>query len=208
MVAPSLHCVGDIDGTVSIGCVGQGLTADSRHSMASGGSPIDGGRKPKFSFKFAKVSARVESEGDSPVERRFSARIQKLKSEKASCVNRLEEAPKSRSEQCSRKKEKGYKRKKENTPAGSEELAGEADVLIVGSSDAVANCSMENGKSKNAESTDVVDNGTVNVVTTANGVEKSASAKVKETLRTFNKYYLHFVQVGIWKTFFFLIECL
>ncbi|CBI21273.3 hypothetical protein VitviT2T_022130 [Vitis vinifera] len=193
MVVPSLHCMNN---TVANGGVDQELTTDNQHSMASGGSSMDNRRKSKSSVKSEKKTLKVESDDTHPVERRSSARIQKLKSEKASSVYRLEESPNSRPEQCSRKKTKVYQRRKANTHEGSEEVVGEAVSPTEGSSEAMDSDCVENGESTNPVLMEVAANGIVNDVSTTNVVEKSVYAKVKETLRTFNKYYLHFVQKG------------
>ena len=197
------------DNTVVNGGDDQEVTTDNQSSMASGGSSTGNGRESKSRVEIEKETVKAESERDSgdtqPVERRFSARIQKLKSEKASFVNRLEEAPNSRPEQCWNKRPKVYQRRKGNSREESEEVVGEAVSPTVGSSEAVDDDSAENGESKNPE---IVENVIVNDVSTANGVEKSAYAKVKETLRIFNKFYLHFVQVSNWKPIFFPIKYL
>ena len=176
--------------------------------MASGGSSMDNRRKSKSSVKSEKKTLKVESDDTHPVERRSSARIQKLKSEKASSVYRLEESPNSRPEQCSRKKTKVYQRRKAHTHEGSEEVVGEAVSPTEGSSEAMDSDCVENGESTNPVLMEVAANMIVNDVSTTNVVEKSVYAKVKETLRTFNKYYLHFVQVSLSKTILFLMKCL
>lgn len=49
---------------------------------------------------------------------------------------------------------------------------------------------------------DNVENGTESGVVAENGVEKSDFAVAKDTLRKFNKYYLHFIQVNLSLCFF------
>lgn len=55
---------------------------------------------------------------------------------------------------------------------------------------------------RNDDSGDNVENGTESGVVAENGVEKSDFAVAKDTLRKFNKYYLHFIQVNLSLCFF------
>lgn len=191
----------------SLGGVNNSVATDNQRSMASGSSVRKKGKSISGEVEKAtvKVGSNRDSENTEPAKRRYSARIQKLQSEKASSINRIAESPNSQPEQCVRKKPKVYYRRKGNTGEGSEEVVAEAVSPIVSSSQAMDNDIAENGESKNLE---IVGNVTVNDVTTANAVEKSAYAKVKETLRIFNKHYLHYVQVSKWKSIFFLMKCL
>ncbi|XP_057465707.1 histone-lysine N-methyltransferase, H3 lysine-9 specific SUVH4-like isoform X3 [Actinidia eriantha] len=143
------------------------------------------------------------------VERRISARIQKMKSEKALRVREREESSDHIEERVARKKTKVYERRKVNPPEEPKKTkvherknvnpphtvvhdnkGSEGKVLILGSNE-----------SKNSANADGVQDAVTNMVLTevaesGIGIEKSAHAKVTETLRTFNKLYLHFVQQG------------
>lgn len=114
-------------------------------------------------------------------ERRSSARLQKLKSEKA-----LRVRPEEKEEPENKKNVKVLKKRKvEKANVGSE-------VVENGDSKPEAELEVPNEKMESVEGGEMVviaENGTT-------GVEKSAYARVTETLRTFNKHYLHFVQVS------------
>ena len=151
------------------------------------------------------------SEKSPAVERRTSARIQKLKSEKALCVRDREESPDHSEERVARKKPKVYERRKVNQPEEPKKTkvherknvnpphtvvhdnkGSESKVVILGSKESKnsANAEGVQGAVKNLVLTEVAESGI--------WIEKSAHAKVTETLRTFNKLYLHFVQVCYW----------
>ncbi|PSS18252.1 Histone-lysine N-methyltransferase [Actinidia chinensis var. chinensis] len=147
------------------------------------------------------------SEKSPAVERRTSARIQKLKSEKSLCVRGREESPDHSEERVARKKPKVYERRKVNPPEEPKKTkvherknvnpphtvvhdnkGSEGKEAILGSKESKngANAEGVQGAVTNMVLTEVAESGI--------GIEKSAHAKVTETLRTFNKLYLHFVQ--------------
>lgn len=152
----------------------------------------------------------------SPPERRSSARIQKLKSEKA-----LRASPKEKEEPVNKKTVKVFKRRKMEEPIKKKTRSVGAKVAEIGVSKLESQVAvLENGVSKletevtfpengisKLETEVAVPNERKNIVeggemvdTGVNGTiaggDKSAYAMVTETLRIFNKHYLHFVQKG------------
>ncbi|GMP29813.1 hypothetical protein CsSME_00004762 [Camellia sinensis var. sinensis] len=157
--------------------------------------------------------SRVSEEGDmisikceevsvnnSPaLKRRASARIQKIKTEKALLRLRDEqESLKHVEEKVSRKKTRVYERKKvsvspllvldDNHHASSEANKVKPEIKYY---------SANAEGSRGAAFTEVAETQTQTETGTGIGVgvEKSAYALVTETLRTFNKHYLHFIQL-------------
>ncbi|XP_028089473.1 histone-lysine N-methyltransferase, H3 lysine-9 specific SUVH4-like isoform X2 [Camellia sinensis] len=159
--------------------------------------------------------SRVSEEGDmisikceevsvnnSPaLKRRASARIQKIKTEKALLRLRDEqESLKHVEEKVSRKKTRVYERKKvsvspllvldDNHHASSEANKVKPEIKYY---------SANAEGSRGAAFTEVAETQTQTETGTGTGigvgVEKSAYALVTETLRTFNKHYLHFIQL-------------
>ncbi|XP_022989602.1 histone-lysine N-methyltransferase, H3 lysine-9 specific SUVH4-like isoform X3 [Cucurbita maxima] len=145
------------------------------------------GRK---NVKAAAVKGDAEEPSPSP-QRRTSARIQiKQLAEKELLVRQRVELPDETDSPSKRTKKNGPLRSKRNTK--SKDKAVEDKAVAVPVSNDVTN-SKDGGASEPEvcalEKSTTADEGGL-----ANVVEKSDHAKVKETLRLFNKYYLHFVQ--------------
>ena len=176
------------------------------HSAANGElhSPVNPEEKPKRhkvatdgrkNAKAAKPEGDAEGPSPSP-QRRTSARIQlKQLAEKKELLARQRvevlDEPESASK---RKKTNGQVKSKRNTtPSVAEEVVEDKAVAVPVSNDVT--------KSKDGDASEPLElcasekSRTGDEGGSANIVEKSDHAKVKETLRLFNKYYLHFVQV-------------
>ncbi|KAK6928600.1 SET domain [Dillenia turbinata] len=135
-------------------------------------SVANGKVKISSSSNGVKETTTVHStEGTS--ERRFSARIK----EKSSCPNAKRVCYDERVLRRKKQKKEPNVVKKKN-PVVTEEKPVSQTVSVAASD--------SNGV-----------NGGCDGVPLANGVEKSDHARVKDTLRLFNKHYLHFVQVGV-----------
>lgn len=145
---------------------------------------------------------------NSPPERRSSSRIQKLKREKA-----LRPSPKKEEEVVNKKRAvKVYKRRKlgesVNNKAGKvvdDKVVANGGVSMPAPEVVVP----ENGAKKDENEVMVAENGVGGVLNEGGeavgggvsemalvGGDKSAYARVTETLRIFNKHYLYFVQVS------------
>ncbi|CAK9166165.1 unnamed protein product [Ilex paraguariensis] len=125
----------------------------------------------------------------SPCERRSSARIKKLNSEKALRVCKREEFVNQEEDRVFRKKTRVQHRKTVDRPNVGSEIGGSEVQIEVLGSDVVKDCAVvENDEKLNMSLAEFTENGTVS--------EKSAYTRVTETLRIFNKHYLHLVQVS------------
>lgn len=138
-------------------------------------------------------AVRTKCEHVSPgTERRSSARIQKLESEKAVRLRRRGDSSNNPEEKVVRKKVKVYERRKGSGPdVGDDNKAaseGKTNKVVLGSNKE----SISNGCCSNVEE---ADRGSIEIASeTGIGGGKSASALVTETLRAFSKHFLHFVQ--------------
>ncbi|XP_028114775.1 histone-lysine N-methyltransferase, H3 lysine-9 specific SUVH4-like [Camellia sinensis] len=152
-----------------------------------------------------KCEETVISPPNPKLERRTSARIQKLKSEEAiritssrrkDSLNHTQE----KLEKVVQKKTKVFKRRKvcppedvaplvvdDDTKVSNSILGFEAEAKAKAKAKANANANETKDSAANIE-------GVRGVTAAGIGAEKSASALVTETLRAFNKHYLHFVQ--------------
>ncbi|KAK2968816.1 hypothetical protein RJ640_028209, partial [Escallonia rubra] len=127
------------------------------------------------------------------IQRRSSARIQKLKTEMALRVRCRKDPPATHAEEMgARKKTRVYQRRKVEVPdvklgvvenGGSEFKADGFLGPLESNGPAVV---VDGGEKKDLSLVEGIDNGVV--------AEKSVYARVTETLRSFNKHYLHFVQ--------------
>ncbi|KAK3003364.1 hypothetical protein RJ639_020184 [Escallonia herrerae] len=127
------------------------------------------------------------------IQRRSSARIQKLKTEMALRVRCRKDPPAPHAEEMgARKKTRVYQRRKVEVPdvklrvvenGGSEFKADGFLGPLESNGRAVV---VDGGEKKDLSLVEGIDNGVV--------AEKSVYARVTETLRSFNKHYLHFVQ--------------
>ncbi|KAK3039158.1 hypothetical protein RJ639_028904 [Escallonia herrerae] len=127
------------------------------------------------------------------IQRRSSARIQKLKTEMALRVRCRKDPPAAHAEEMgARKKTRVYQRRKVEVPdvklgvvenGGSEFKADGFLGPLESNGRAVV---VDGGEKKDLSLVEGIDNGVV--------AEKSVYARVTETLRSFNKHYLHFVQ--------------
>ncbi|XP_050941602.1 uncharacterized protein LOC127149773 [Cucumis melo] len=169
-------------------------------------SPVTPEEKPKRSKvaapggKSAKAAAPegdAEQPSPSPM-RRTSARIIKLKAEKELLVRQrveLLDEPGSRSK---RKKTNSQVKSKRNTPNVKDEVREdkgevvEDKAVVVPVSKDVTK--FEDGDASKPMEVCAPEKRTGDDAGPGNMVEKSDHVKVKETLRLFNKYYLHFVQ--------------
>ncbi|GMP29966.1 hypothetical protein CsSME_00004847 [Camellia sinensis var. sinensis] len=143
------------------------------------------------------------------LERRTSARIQKLKSEEAiritssrrkDSLNHTQE----KLEKVVQKKTKVFKRRKVCPPEDVAPLVVDDDTKVSNSilgfeAEAKAKAKAKANANANANANETKDSaanieGVRGVTAAGIGAEKSASALVTETLRAFNKHYLHFVQ--------------
>ncbi|CAK9183688.1 unnamed protein product [Ilex paraguariensis] len=128
----------------------------------------------------------------SPSVRRTSARIKKLETEKALRVGKREELLNHEEDRVVLKRTRVYSRRKVDTPnVGSDvaEIGGsKVQTEVLGSNEAKDCAVMENRGKTNIGLKEVTEDGA--------GSDKSACAMVTETLRIFNKHYLHFVQFG------------
>ncbi|KAI6677387.1 hypothetical protein NL676_038183 [Syzygium grande] len=218
MVAPSLQCMGSLSGDEleanggSSGVVAPG--AGRGKSPATGGEGKKGGAGDRAAEKEKEkdeAEAKEEPErDDSPrpgTQRRCSARIQtKQRAEKELLVRRRvelldnsDEAPaagkrrnvggrrRSRGESAREEEEEEEEEgpKVEETAAETVEGRENGGVVFVVVGVEAANAG--SGADRESQVAGDGDNG-------ASMVEKSDFAKVKETLRLFNKHYLHFVQ--------------
>ncbi|XP_022934519.1 histone-lysine N-methyltransferase, H3 lysine-9 specific SUVH4 isoform X1 [Cucurbita moschata] len=175
------------------------------HSAVNGElhSPVTPEEKPKShkvathgrkNAKAAKPEGDAEEPSPSP-QRRTSARIQlKQLAEKKELLARQRvevlDEPESASK---RKKTNGQVKSKRNTtPSVAEEVVEDKAVAVPVSNDVAE--SKDGDASEPLELCASEKSRTGDEGGPANIVEKSDHAKVKETLRLFNKYYLHFVQ--------------
>ncbi|KAA8548294.1 hypothetical protein F0562_004723 [Nyssa sinensis] len=185
MVVQSLHCVNACENHITTTSIDTEVITDHRHLMVSGVSMNDNGTLDCEKFNGNKSASPLS-------ERRTSARIQKLMSEKALRVRRAEELSNHVEEKVIRKKTRVYQRRKVNLPnvgsQGVENKASEVDIPDMGPNETKNCANVEVGAVVNMGLTEVAESGFVG--------EKSAYARVTETLRTFNKHYLHFVQKG------------
>lgn len=125
---------------------------------------------------------------ESSVQRRTSARVQsKQKVDKELLVRRRVELLDDREDASDRKKTKRCKRSCNDKNVGKEEVVGGQRRV-----NKLEESTLLDDKSTNVGSVEVVDSGNG----TGNFVDKSDFVKVKETIRLFNKHYLHFVQVS------------
>ncbi|XP_022928432.1 histone-lysine N-methyltransferase, H3 lysine-9 specific SUVH4-like isoform X3 [Cucurbita moschata] len=146
------------------------------------------GRK---NVKAAAVKGDAEEPSPSP-QRRTSARIQiKQLADKELLVRQRVEILDETDSPSKRKKKNGPVRSKRNTK--SKDKAVEDKAVAVPVSNDVTK-SKDGGASEPMEVCALEKSTTADEGGPANVVEKSDHAKVKETLRLFNKYYLHFVQ--------------
>lgn len=173
-------------------------------------SPVTPEEKPKRSkvATHGKKNAKAAAPGGDAVEpspspaRRTSARIQiKQLAEKELLVRqRVELLDEPDSDSKKKKKTNSQVKRKRNTPSVKDEVGeGKGELVedkagvvpvsndVTNSKDGDANKPMEVCSPEKSRAGDDVG--------PANMVEKSDHVKVKETLRLFNKYYLHFVQV-------------
>lgn len=172
-------------------------------------SPVTPEEKPKRSkvATHGKKNAKAAAPGGDAVEpspspaRRTSARIQiKQLAEKELLVRqRVELLDEPDSDSKKKKKTNSQVKRKRNTPSVKDEVGeGKGELVedkagvvpvsndVTNSKDGDANKPMEVCSPEKSRAGDDVG--------PANMVEKSDHVKVKETLRLFNKYYLHFVQ--------------
>ncbi|GAB4848623.1 Histone-lysine N-methyltransferase, H3 lysine-9 specific suvh4 [Ancistrocladus abbreviatus] len=140
------------------------------------------------------VNESIELEKGLGTERRMSARIRKLKIEKARKVCYEEKSLKQSEHSSPRKKARSYQKRKGNASNGSEKVVEDKGFEIVrnmlGTDEALDLTNIEGGELMNLG----LQVETVNSEGGGIVVEKSTNLRVKETLRLFNKYYLHFVQ--------------
>ncbi|KAF7801874.1 histone-lysine N-methyltransferase, H3 lysine-9 specific SUVH4 isoform X1 [Senna tora] len=123
---------------------------------------------------------------ESSVQRRTSSRVQaKQKVDKELLVRRRVELLEDRDDAGNGKKSKRSKQSCNNVNVGKKEAVSEQR-----DAKELEESTLHNGKLTLAGSELVIDSGNV----AGNLVDKSDFAKVKETLRLFNKHYLHFVQ--------------
>ncbi|KAF5958610.1 hypothetical protein HYC85_005835 [Camellia sinensis] len=158
-----------------------------------------------------KCEETVISPPNPKLERRTSARIQKLKSEEAiritssrrkDSLNHTQE----KLEKVVQKKTKVFKRRKVCPPEDVAPLVVDDDTKVSNSilgfeAEAEAEAKTKAKANANANANETKDSaanieGVRGVTAAGIGAEKSASALVTETLRAFNKHYLHFVQKG------------
>ncbi|KAJ7976300.1 histone-lysine N-methyltransferase, H3 lysine-9 specific SUVH4 [Quillaja saponaria] len=135
------------------------------------------------------VGAQVGSEPE--VQRRFSTRIQtKQRAEKELLVRRRVELLDDQEEGGSKKKSTRNKRRWNDTNVGENEVLVEEEqkVLLTNESIKFDGAGGEKAVKMDFEGRVDSESGTTNLV------EKSDFAKVKDTLRLFNKHYLHLVQ--------------
>lgn len=140
---------------------------------------------------------------DAMVPRRCSARIKKLKSEQEAQRERESQRVRCRSNDDSvlGKKTKVYKKSKLVTPSQAQTQAPNNDVTVatVDNDDVT----ITNVAAPNDCTDHPVPENSLNPQLSGNGTEKSSHARVTETLRIFNKHYLHFVQVSSISHFIF-----
>ncbi|XP_015063424.1 histone-lysine N-methyltransferase, H3 lysine-9 specific SUVH4 isoform X1 [Solanum pennellii] len=133
---------------------------------------------------------------DAMVPRRCSARIKKLKSEQEAQRERESQRVRCRSNDDSvlGKKTKVYKKSKLVTPSQAQAQAqapnNDVTVATVDNDDVT----ITNVAAPNDCTDHPVPETYLNPQLSGNGTEKSSHARVTETLRIFNKHYLHFVQ--------------
>ncbi|XAR52062.1 Histone-lysine N-methyltransferase [Bertholletia excelsa] len=172
MVVRSPRCVNTCENGVSSSSLDNGVSvvADHHHLIVSGVSCDKGSAKSS--------------------ERRTSARIQKLKGEKALRLRGRQESLDQLDVKVVRKKKRVNDRREASPP----EVAPQKLDDNKGSEDNKG--ALESNGDANADGLQgaVISAGLTEVVQTVGGVEKSAYAMVTKTLRTFNKHYLHFVQ--------------
>ena len=146
-----------------------------------------GATRGRKNVKAAAVKGDAEEPSPSP-QRRTSARIQiKQLAEKELLVRQRVEILDETDSPSKRKKKNGPVRSKRNTKSKDKAVAVPVSNDVTKSKDGGASEPMEVCALEKSTAAD--EGGPANVV------EKSDHAKVKETLRLFNKYYLHFVQV-------------
>lgn len=159
------------------------LTAEDHHVVVSEVSM--GGDDAPVKAKCEQVS--------SVTERRSSARIQKLNSEKAVRLRGRSNNPE---EKVVRKKIRLYERRKGSQPdhVGDDNKSSEGNTnkVVLGSNN---NNNKSNGCSSNVEEAARVSRSIEVAEETGVGGGKSACALVTETLRSFSRHFLHFVQV-------------
>lgn len=170
-------------------------------------SPVTPEEKPKRSKvatpggKSAKAAAPegdAEHPSPSPM-RRTSARIIKMKAEKKLLARQRVELLDEPSSGSKRKKTNSKVKSKRNTPNVKEEVREDKGEVVEDEA-VVVPASKDVTKSKDGDARKPMEvcapeKRTGDDVGAGNMVEKSDHVKVKETLRLFNKYYLHFVQV-------------
>ncbi|XP_023530817.1 histone-lysine N-methyltransferase, H3 lysine-9 specific SUVH4-like isoform X3 [Cucurbita pepo subsp. pepo] len=145
-----------------------------------------GATRGRKNVKAAAVKGDAEEPSPSP-QRRTSARIQiKQLAEKELLVRQRVEILDETDSPSKRKKKNGPVRSKRNTKSKDKAVAVPVSNDVTKSKDGGASEPMEVCALEKSTAAD--EGGPANVV------EKSDHAKVKETLRLFNKYYLHFVQ--------------
>lgn len=157
------------------------LTAEDHHVVVS-----------EVSMGGDDAPVKAKCEQVSPVtERRSSARIQKLNSEKAVRLRGRSNNPE---EKVVRKKIRLYERRKGSQPdhVGDDNKSSEGNTnkVVLGSN----NNNKSNGCSSNVEEAARVSRSIEVAEETGVGGGKSACALVTETLRSFSRHFLHFVQ--------------
>lgn len=194
MVVPSLHCVNTFDTPISNGGLAHQAAIDQRHLVISS---TDQERRCK-----AAVTDETSIIKEATTERRFSARIQdKLKNRNAQDNKKSSDHVEDRS---IRKKRKVYNTRKGNLSNAAEDVVEHTNPVVSPLrlvNKAVVPGDVEEGESNNLGAQQIANNVVVNGNAPANAVRKSDHAKAKEALRTFNKHYLHFVQVSFWYYF-------
>ncbi|KAK9271712.1 hypothetical protein L1049_002075 [Liquidambar formosana] len=207
MVVQSLQCVNSIQNPISGGELDRQVDGGDQHLTVSHVSPAEKRAKCNIVIKYGKKSVKIDgddsnkvSEKATPEKRRVSARIQiKMKNEKLRLLSQRAELLDDVENGSSRKKTKVYHRRNGKIPKVGEEVVGQKEAVAlpvtIGSKEATDCVGVKGVESTSLGLQEVAaGSGTAGESTSGIVVEKSAHAMVKETLRTFNKYYLHLVQ--------------
>ncbi|KAJ7971785.1 histone-lysine N-methyltransferase, H3 lysine-9 specific SUVH4 [Quillaja saponaria] len=214
MVVQSLECGGPIQSSIASDEIGAQVGVDSGHLIVCSDSPAKKGpkcnlvtygrrgdksevkdSKELFVSTDLKESTEPKDPKESAVERRVSARIHtKQRAEKELLVRRRVELLDDPEEGGSKNRTSmRYKRRRKDANVGDKEVVVEEkqkDKGDWGTDESTKSSGVEGGNAVKMDIEKRVDS----ECGTANLVEKSDSAKVKDTLRLFNKHYLHFVQ--------------
>ncbi|WMV17706.1 hypothetical protein MTR67_011091 [Solanum verrucosum] len=127
---------------------------------------------------------------DAMVPRRCSARIKNLKSEQEAQRERQRVRCRSNDDSVLEKKPKVYKKSKVVTSSQAQAPNNDVTVSTVDNDDVT----ITNVAAPNDCTDHPVPETSLNPQLSGNGTEKSSHARVTETIRRFNKHYLHFVQ--------------